>query len=353
MPWLLLVGFLLILLSIIIYFVLEHFAKKQVTIWRLMDFKFVDEKELNNLGKNLKEKQVNVNNSLFKKRHENQAEQYSILNDSDLDLSIVFPAYKEESRIYNSLKETFTYLENKIKQNPNFKCELLIVDDGSTDNTVGVVIDFMKEYLNKNTNIDIQLLRLIKNKGKGFAVKQGMIRSRGKLILFADSDNATDINDLDKLLKEYEEMKVKLSSKYGYMLVGSRDHLVEGVKRERKWYRNITMYTFHYMVYYIANIKNIKDTQCGFKLLDRDAVRHVLPNMKIDRWCFDIDLIHIANTLNIPIAEIPVNWTEIEGSKVNIFGIIGMAIDLVLIRLYYTIGFWRVIPNPKIEPQVI
>ncbi|EFC44470.1 predicted protein [Naegleria gruberi] len=292
---------------------------------------------------------MTVTNPIFLKRHETQAEQYSVLNESDLDLSIVFPAYKEETRINVTLKDTYQYLEGKIEKNPNFKCEMIIVDDGSTDNTIGVTVDFMKEYINRNNNIDIQLLRLIKNKGKGFAVKQGMIRSRGKLILFADSDNATDIRDLDKLLTKMEEMKQQGKSKYGYMVVGSRNHLLEGVKRERKWYRNITMYGFHFLVNFVANIRNVADTQCGFKLMDRESVRQVLPNMKIDRWCFDIDLIHICNSLNIPIHEHAVNWSEIEGSKVNISGIIGMARDLFLVRMFYTLGIWKVQTNPKLE----
>jgi len=343
---------LFVVVGLILYFYLRHLAKAQTTLWKLSDFPFVNQNDLNSgkLGMKNREDKVTVSNPLFLQRHKDKAEQYSILNNGDLDLSIVLPAFKEETRITVTLKDTFQFLESKIRQNPNFKCEMLIVDDGSTDNTVGVAVDFMKEYINKNPNIDIQILQLIKNKGKGFAVKQGMIRSRGKLILFADSDNATDIRDLDKILAKIEELKQQ-QSKYGYMIVGSRDHLLEGVKRERKWYRNITMYGFHFLVYFVANITNVRDTQCGFKLMDREAVRQVLPNLKIDRWCFDIDLIHICNTMKIPIFEMPVNWTEIEGSKVNIWGIIGMARDLFLIRMYYTLGIWRVVPNPKLEPQ--
>nr|CAG4719723.1 unnamed protein product [Naegleria fowleri] len=336
------------------YLLFKKLAKAQTTLWKLSDFTFISADDLNSdrFGMKNKQKKVQVNNPLFIQRHKNKAEQYSVLNEPDLDLSIILPAYKEESRIHVTLQDTFQYLERKIEKNPQFRCEMMIVDDGSTDNTIGVVVDFMKDYINRNPNIDIQLLRLIKNKGKGFAVKQGMIRARGKLILFADSDNATDIRDLDKLLSKMEEMKQQNNSKHGYMVIGSRHHLIEGVKRERKWYRNITMYGFHFLVYFVANITNISDTQCGFKLMDREAVRQVLPNMKIDRWCFDIDLIHICNTMKIPIFEHPVNWTEIEGSKVNIWGIIGMARDLFLIRMYYTLGIWKVVENPKLEPSV-
>ncbi|MNE67229.1 hypothetical protein D3C80_1628250 [compost metagenome] len=101
----------------------------------------------------------------------------------------------------------------------------------------------------------------------------------------------------------------------------------------------------------MAGVSHIDDTQCGFKLFTRETAKQLFLNLKIDRWCFDIDLFHIAMKFNVPYVEVPVNWREIEGSKMNLKGMVVMGIDLLLIRLYYMLGFWTVNLNATIPSQ--
>lgn len=108
------------------------------------------------------------------------------------------------------------------------------------------------------------------------------------------------------------------------------------------------MYMFHYLVAIVGGIPDIRDTQCGFKLFTRAAVRQVFPNLNVDRWCFDIEMIRVARYLSIPMTEIAVNWREIEGSKLTIWGMAQTGKDVFLIRLYHVLGLWSVRRNPEL-----
>jgi dolichyl-phosphate beta-glucosyltransferase len=244
--------------------------------------------------------------------------------------------------VIHTLDETLEYLRKRQLKDSTFTYELIVVDDGSKDRTTQVVID----YVEKNKLHDVvYVLRYEKNKGKGFAVKQGVLHSRGKRILMADSDAATEISDLEALEKVLLQIE-----KNGYgIAVGSRAHMEKGVIRERKWYRNILMYGWHFLVKYIAGISDIDDTQCGFKLFTRQTAKDIFLNLRIDGWSFDIDLFMISQRLKIPAQEVAVNWREIEGSKMNMKGMIKMGIDLLLLRLYYILGLWKLNPTPSLS----
>jgi dolichyl-phosphate beta-glucosyltransferase len=102
------------------------------------------------------------------------------------------------------------------------------------------------------------------------------------------------------------------------------------------------MRSFHTLVY-VLGIRGIEDTQCGFKLFSRKAAQLIFPNMHVERWIFDIECLMIAQIKNVPIVEVQVNWHEIDGSKVNlVMDSMKMAIDLLLIRLNYVLGYWTV-----------
>lgn len=109
------------------------------------------------------------------------------------------------------------------------------------------------------------------------------------------------------------------------------------------------MYGFHFLVSYIGGIHDVKDTQCGFKYFTRASAKQVFLNLHIDRWCFDIDMLRIAKYFKMPIVEVPVNWHDVEGSKLNIKGVINMGIDLLLIRIYYMLGLWTVNGNATLK----
>ncbi|XP_059051316.1 dolichyl-phosphate beta-glucosyltransferase [Achroia grisella] len=267
------------------------------------------------------------------------SENYSV------NLTVVVPAYNEEERLPPMLDETVEFLEQRLKEHPSYKYEIIVVSDGSRDKTVTVA----ESYVQKLGTDKLRCLELIKNRGKGGAVRLGVQSSRGALILFADADGASKFEDLTKL-----EAAVKSLAKYDpitqptevsncdLLVIGSRAHLEEESLAKRSIFRNILMYGFHFLVW-LFTVKGIKDTQCGFKLFTRTSARTCFQSLHVNRWAFDVELLYIAQKLNIPIAEIPVRWTEIDGSKVTpVLSWIQMGIDLGLIWLKYTIGAWKI-----------
>ncbi|KAI7819533.1 nucleotide-diphospho-sugar transferase [Gamsiella multidivaricata] len=235
------------------------------------------------------------------------------------------------------MKETLEFLKAQSQRDPKFTYEILIVDDGSQDSTVRVAL----EMAQLEANVDIRVLSFEKNRGKGGAVIQGMQYTRGEYILMVDADGATRFSDLEQL-----EVKLKQAEKNGLgVAVGSRAHLVQtDAVVKRSFIRNFLMHSFHKVVY-ILGIRGIEDTQCGFKLFTRKAAQAIFPNMHVEGWIFDIEVLMIAQQLRIPIVEVPVAWQEIDGSKVSLMrDSIQMALDLLIIRMNYIFGIWAIQP---------
>lgn len=255
-------------------------------------------------------------------------------SEGDISLSVVVPAYNEEERLPIMLDETFEYLEEKQKSNSKFTYEIIVVDDGSKDKTTEVALQYCKKYGTDK----MRVLTFVKNRGKGGAVRMGIFSSRGKKVLFVDADGATKFSDLQHVDAALDSLK---GGKNGMAIcVGSRAHLQEDAIAQRSLFRNILMYGFHFLVAFLC-VKNIKDTQCGFKLFTRKAALTLFSSLHVERWAFDVELLYIAQKLGIPIEEKAVNWLEIEGSKmVPIFSWIQMGKDLLLIRARYVIGAW-------------
>jgi len=263
----------------------------------------------------------------------------SISDPHSVDLSLIAPAYNEEKRIKKFFDETLPYLDEKTKREPGFTYEIIIVDDGSSDKTSEKSL----EYAAKRGADSIRVLTLAKNQGKGGAVQQGMLHARGKHLLMVDADAATDIRDLDRLIERMRELEKK--SSYG-VVVGSRAHLQEKkeVVAKRTALRTFLMHGFHWLVYTLA-VKSIRDTQCGFKLFTRDSARVIFSNLNLRRWCFDVEVLFIAESLGMPLAEVYVNWEEIPGSKLRLLeASLLMGRDLVIVRVCYTLGVWIVKP---------
>ncbi|KAK3811224.1 MAG: nucleotide-diphospho-sugar transferase [Benniella sp.] len=235
------------------------------------------------------------------------------------------------------MKETLEFLNARSQKDPSFTFEILIVDDGSQDSTVRVALEMAQLEANK----DIRVLSFEKNRGKGGAVIQGMHYTRGEYVLMVDADGATRFSDLDKM-----EVQLKKTEKDGLgIAVGSRAHLVQtDAVVKRSFIRNFLMHSFHKIVY-ILGIRGIDDTQCGFKLFTRKTARTIFPNMHVEGWIFDIEVLMIAQRLRIPIVEVPVAWQEIDGSKVSLMrDSIQMALDLLIIRMNYILGIWTTQP---------
>ncbi|KAG0270229.1 dolichyl-phosphate beta-glucosyltransferase [Actinomortierella ambigua] len=260
-------------------------------------------------------------------------------NDAERSLTLVVPAYNESERLPIMLKETLAHLKER-SQRPSisgqpFTYEILLVDDGSRDDTVKVAL----EWAQQEKQADLRVLTLERNRGKGGAVIQGMLHARGEYLLMVDADGATKFSDLDRL---EQEMKRVEKSGLG-VAIGSRAHLVKtDAVVKRSFIRNFLMYSFHLIVH-ILGIRGIADTQCGFKLFSRKAAQAIFPNMHVEGWVFDIEVLMMAQQLGIPIVEVPVAWQEIDGSKVSLVrDSIKMALDLLVIRLNYILGLWTV-----------
>jgi dolichyl-phosphate beta-glucosyltransferase len=206
-----------------------------------------------------------------------------------MKLSVVIPVYNEERRIKDSLDKINKYLKNK-----NY--EIIVVDDGSTDKT--------REIVQKFKNIIITKKR--KNKGKGYSVKQGMLMAKGEYVLFLDADLSTPIEELGEFLK--------LIKKYD-VVIGSR--AIKGSKVKTSWYRKLLGRIGNFFISILA-VKNIKDTQCGFKLFRKEAAKKIFEKQTINGWGFDFEILHIAQKLGFSIKEQPVNWTLGKESKVKL-----------------------------------
>ncbi|PHH56027.1 Dolichyl-phosphate beta-glucosyltransferase [Ceratocystis fimbriata CBS 114723] len=287
------------------------------------------------------------------------------LEAAELQLSVVFPAYNEEERILPTLTEAVAYLDrvygrHKVASSapPNstpMGYEIIIVDDGSKDTTVATALKFAAE---NNLGDSLRIVRLAKNRGKGGAVTHGFRHVRGAHVLFADADGATKFSDLEKLVQAVE--KVVDGANRG-IAIGSRARLVKNPEiLKRSALRNFLMRCFHFVLTILtpAATSRIKDTQCGFKLFTRAALPHIVPYMRTEGWIFDIEMLMLAEssppapitapddsvigtTQGIRVAEVPVNWHEVSGSKVNVVkDSIKMGWGLAVLRLSWTLGVY-------------
>ncbi len=212
-------------------------------------------------------------------------------------LSVVIPAYNEESRIGGTLDRMLEYFNSQ-----SYPVEIIIVDDGSSDSTTQVVTDKSKE------NAIIKSERYTPNRGKGHAVRHGMMLARGDFILFSDADLATPIEEVEKLFQALEEG--------ADIAIGSRDIPGAQLVRRQSFLREAGGKIFNRFVQFLA-VPGIHDTQCGFKLFRRHAARNIFSRSQVDNFSFDVEALYIGRRLGYHIVESPVRWAHQEGSKVR------------------------------------
>ena len=210
------------------------------------------------------------------------------------------PAYNEAARLGPYLASVLAYLQQRGEP-----FEVLVVDDGSADDTGAVVETF------RAGEPSLRLIALPANRGKGCAVRTGMLQTTGRLALFADADGATPIQELDRLeaaIRDGADLAI------GSRFQASRD---PRFRVEARWHRSVSGNLFNGIVRRLG-IPGITDTQCGFKLFRQAVARDLFSVARIDGYGFDLELLYIAQRRGYKIAEVPINWADQPGSKVRV-----------------------------------
>jgi dolichyl-phosphate beta-glucosyltransferase len=208
-------------------------------------------------------------------------------------ISFVIPAYNEELRISETLHKVLNYFR---KQEYSF--EIIVVDDGSDDNTHNVVNEFS----------EVKFIKLPRNQGKGAAVRKGILESKGKFRIFSDADLSTPVHETAKILSYLES---------GFdVCVGSRALDSDMIKVHQPFYREFMGKTFNKIVQMLV-VKGISDTQCGFKGFSAEAADKIFTKQKINGFGFDVEIIFLAKLAELKIIETPVEWYNDNRSKVH------------------------------------
>lgn len=231
------------------------------------------------------------------------------------ELSVIIPAYNEEETIEGTVRYIERYLSDL-----KLSHEIVVVDDGSTDSTLQIVETLAREIPS------VRFLHYVPNRGKGHAVRTGILASAGDRVLFTDADHSTPIEELPALMAALDNGCA--------VAVGSR--AVRGAIRtvHQPFHREIGGKALNLLIQLFA-VPGIKDTQCGFKLFTRKAARAIFPRCFIDNFSFDVEVLYLARQCRLKVPELPVHWAHHGPSKVRPFRDgFKMLLDIARIRLH-------------------
>jgi dolichyl-phosphate beta-glucosyltransferase len=234
------------------------------------------------------------------------------MNENSIELSVVVPAYNEEQRLAPSLRQALEYLARR-----GGTYELLVVDDGSRDGTSRVAAEFAGQ--------GVRVLRHNPNRGKGAAVRTGLLASRGRQVLITDADFSTPIEEVEKLERFLRDDTP--------LVIGSRGLADSQVRQRQPFYREMMGKTFNRLIR-IFGVSGIRDTQCGFKLARGEEGRRIASELKIDGFAYDVELIWLARRRGYKVAEVGVIWVNSPDSRVDpIRSSFSMLRDVLTMRL--------------------
>ena len=218
------------------------------------------------------------------------------------ELSIVIPAYNESSRLAEPLREVIDFVRSS-----KLDAEIIVVDDGSSDNTAKVAQNLFAEFSDIASNV----IRYEPNRGKGFAVKTGLLAAKADIALFSDADLSTPIEEMQKLIEPIKAGEFDAT-------FGSRALDRSLIGTHQPWRREQGGKVMNLIIRKMSGLK-FSDTQCGFKVFNMLQFRPLLDVMTVDRFGFDVEFLFVAHYHGLRLAEIPVRWNDVEGSKVSVF----------------------------------
>ena len=228
-------------------------------------------------------------------------------------LSVIIPAYNERERLTPHLSYILTYLREHF---PAF--ELIVVDDGSSDQTG----DVARVALAGEARA--QVISYQPNRGKGCAVRTGVLASRGEQVVFLDADLSTPMEEIPHALELLRSVDI---------VVGSRDAPGAEVRIRQPLFRRAATAVFDVTKHLMVGLWGISDTQCGFKAYRGGVARQLFALGRVDRFMFDVEILYLAEHAGLRIQEMPVQWADVPGSKVRLVeGLINMIRDLWRIR---------------------
>jgi dolichyl-phosphate beta-glucosyltransferase len=237
-------------------------------------------------------------------------------------LSIVVPAFNEEARLVASLARMGAYLEAS-----GLDAEILVVDDGSTDQTADVAAKALGARRGR-------VIRNGENRGKGYSVRHGVLEARGRFVLLTDADLSTPIEEHAKLAVVVRDRDLDVA-------IGSRAVPGADVQVRQGWLRQSMGRTFNRIIRTATGLP-FRDTQCGFKLMDRERVKPIFEKMIVDRFAFDVELLFLCARFGLSVVEVPVIWRNAAGSKVSVLvDPLNMIIDVLRVRWRFRRGLYN------------
>ncbi len=252
-------------------------------------------------------------------------------NDQEMTYSIVIPAYNESQRLGATLERVLAYVRQQ-----GWDAEVIVVNDGSRDNTAEIV----KQFAGRNP-----IVRLIENpgnRGKGYSVRNGILNSRGDIVVFSDADLSSPIEEMPKLLQAL--------SAGADIAIGSRWLRAELQTQRQSLHRQLFGRVFNLLLRITLGLQ-FKDTQCGFKAFTRRAAQTILPLQRIERWGFDPEILFLARQFGFGVMEVPVRWGHSGGTRINpVLDGAKMFGEMLRVRWYSITGKYDGAPATASQP---
>jgi len=227
-------------------------------------------------------------------------------------ITLVLPAYNEVKRIGATIQEARAYFEKR-----QYDYEIIVAADGD---------DGTRELVGEIGRSDrrIKIMGTPLRRGKGIGIRQAVMEAQGTIIGFADADNKTPIDELDKFMPRLSE---------GWdVVIGSRADPRSAIEQAQPLYRRCGSKAFEIIMHAVVGLNDIRDTQCGFKFFQRDAALDLFRRQRIDGYMFDVEILYLSREANYRIAQIPVRWKDDADSRLQLFrGNLRNAIDLLSI----------------------